>query len=57
MDIKAIEMNIENFSFTEALKGVMDIARTGNKYINETRSWNEIKIDKSRTKEILNTYR
>ena len=33
----------------------MDIARIGNKYIDETKPWKEVKTNKDRTKEILNT--
>lgn len=53
--IKDIEKNIESFNFKEALKGVMDIARIGNKYIDETKPWREVKTDENRTREILNT--
>lgn len=53
--IRDIETNIESFSFKEALKGVMDIARIGNKYIDDTKPWREVKTDENRTIEILNT--
>lgn len=53
--IRDIEMNIERFSFKEALKGVMDIARIGNKYIDDTKPWREVKTNEDRTREILNT--
>ena len=53
--IRDIEMSIERFSFKDALKGVMDIARIGNKYIDKTKPWREIKTDENRTREILNT--
>ena len=53
--IRDIGKNIESFSFKDALKGVMDIARIGNKYIDDTKPWREVKTDEKRTKEILNT--
>lgn len=53
--IRYIEMNIERFNFKDALKGVMDIARIGNKYIDDTKPWREVKTDENRTREILNT--
>ena len=53
--IRDIGKNIESFSFKEALKGVMDIARIGNKYIDDTKPWREVKTDENRTREILNT--
>ncbi|MCX7954829.1 MAG: methionine--tRNA ligase [Bacteroidales bacterium] len=36
---KEIENNIENFRFREALKEFMNIARLGNKYINDNEPW------------------
>ena len=33
----------------------MDIARIGNKYIDDTKPWREVKTDEGRTREILNT--
>lgn len=53
--IRDIEKNIESFNFKEALKGVMDIARIGNKYIDDTKPWMKVKTDEGRTRGILNT--
>lgn len=53
--IRDIEKNIESFNFKEALKGVMDIARIGNKYIDDTKPWRKVKTDEGRTRGILNT--
>jgi len=48
-----IDENIENFKFREALKEYMEIARIGNKYINEKEPWNTIKTDIEKTKTTL----
>lgn len=47
--------NLENFHFREALKEAMNIARTGNRYLQETEPWKVAKTDKTRTATILNT--
>jgi len=47
--------NIENFHFREALKDAMNIARAGNKYLQETEPWKIAKTDMSRVATILNT--
>lgn len=47
--------NLENFHFREALKEAMNIARTGNRYLQETEPWKVAKTDMSRTATILNT--
>jgi methionyl-tRNA synthetase len=51
---EAIEYNLENFRFREALKAFMDLARLGNKYLADTEPWKLIKTDKERTGTILN---
>lgn len=47
--------NLENFHFREALKEAMNIARTGNRYLQETEPWKMAKTDMGRTATILNT--
>lgn len=47
--------NLENFHFREALKEAMNIARTGNRYLQETEPWKVAKTDMTRTATILNT--
>ncbi len=48
-----IEQNIENYKFREALKNVMQLARTGNKYLADTEPWHLIKTDAERVKTIM----
>jgi len=45
---------IETFHFREALKQAMEIARTGNRYLQETEPWRVAKTDMARTGTILN---
>lgn len=47
--------NLENFHFREALKEAMNIARTGNRYLQETEPWKVAKTDMARTATVLNT--
>ena len=49
----AVEENLENFRFREALKAGMDVARLGNKYLADTEPWKLIKTDPERVKTIL----
>ena len=49
-----IAERIETFHFREALKKVMDIARAGNKYLQETEPWKLVKTDMARVETILN---
>ena len=49
-----IAERIETFHFRDALKKVMDIARAGNKYLQETEPWKVAKTDMERVKTILN---
>jgi methionyl-tRNA synthetase len=51
---EAVEYNLENFRFREALKAAMDVARLGNKYLADNEPWKLIKTDKERTATILN---
>lgn len=46
---------LETFHFREALRLAMDIARAGNKYLQETEPWKVAKTDMARTATILNT--
>ncbi|MDE5686242.1 MAG: methionine--tRNA ligase [Paramuribaculum sp.] len=46
---------IENFHFREGLKEAMEIARIGNRYLQETEPWKVSKTDMDRTATILNT--
>lgn len=51
---KALESDIENYRFRDALKEAMNIARLGNKYLADTEPWKVIKTDPERVKTILN---
>ena len=51
---KAVEENLENYKFREALKEAMNIARLGNKYLTDTEPWKVAKTDMDRTASILN---
>jgi methionyl-tRNA synthetase len=50
---QAVEDNLENFRFRDALKAGMDLARLGNKYLADTEPWKMIKTDQERVKTIL----
>lgn len=50
----AIEQNIENYRFREALKEMMNLARLGNKYLADTEPWKVVKSDPARVATILN---
>lgn len=50
----ALESDIENYRFREALKEAMNIARIGNKYLADTEPWKVIKTDEARVATILN---
>ncbi len=45
---------LETFHFREALRLAMDMARAGNKYLQETEPWKVVKTDIDRTGTILN---
>ena len=49
----ALEENIENYRFREALKEAMNFARIGNKYLADTEPWKVVKSDPERVKTIL----
>jgi methionyl-tRNA synthetase len=51
--ISAMEQSIESFRFREALKHLMDIARTGNKYLADTEPWKIFNTDPEKVKTIL----
>ena len=51
---EAVEYNVENYRFRDALKAAMDLARLGNKYLADNEPWKLIKTDPSRTGTILN---
>lgn len=50
----ALTTNLETFHFREALKDAMNIARLGNKYLQETEPWKVAKTDMERVATILN---
>lgn len=50
----ALESDIENYRFREALKGAMNVARIGNKYLADTEPWKVVKNDPARVATILN---
>lgn len=45
---------LDNFKFREALSGMMNLARLGNKYLTDTEPWKIFKTDENRVKTILN---
>jgi len=47
------ERNLESYKFRQALQNVMDIARTGNKYLTEKEPWKTIKTNPADAKETL----
>lgn len=51
---EAVEQNLENFRFRDALKSAMDLARLGNKYLADQEPWKQIQTDRERTATILN---
>ena len=51
---KKIGNSIEKYRFREALNELMNLARTGNKYLAETEPWKCKKTDEKRTKTIIN---
>ena len=50
----AIECELDNFHFREALKEAMNLARLGNKYLADTEPWKLAKTDLPRVATILN---
>ncbi len=51
---QSLSDNLDNFRFRDALKDAMNIARLGNKYLQETEPWKVSKTDMTRTATILN---
>ena len=54
MTANKIGKAIESFKLREGLNEMMNLARTGNKYLAETEPWKLIKTDEERTSTILN---
>lgn len=50
----SIAQSIHNYRFREALGEMMNLARSGNKYLTETEPWKIVKTDPERVKTILN---
>ncbi|MDR0334175.1 MAG: methionine--tRNA ligase [Dysgonamonadaceae bacterium] len=50
----AVEKNLDNYRFREALKEAMNLARIGNKYLADTEPWKTAKTDMDRTATIMN---
>jgi len=48
-----VEESLENFKFRQALATVIDLARTGNKYLTEKEPWKTFKADAVSTREVL----
>jgi methionyl-tRNA synthetase len=51
---KSLGDNLDNFHFREALREAMNMARLGNKYLQETEPWKLAKTDMGRVATILN---
>jgi len=51
----ALSEALDNFHFRDALKEAMNIARIGNRYLQETEPWKVAKTDKERVATILHT--
>ncbi|MDE6316812.1 MAG: methionine--tRNA ligase [Muribaculaceae bacterium] len=52
--VEALTASLDSFHFREALKEAMNIARIGNRYLQETEPWKVAKTDMERVKTILN---
>jgi methionyl-tRNA synthetase len=50
----AIDLNLRDFKFREALFELMNMARAGNKYLAEQEPWKLIKTDPERTATVMN---
>ncbi len=48
-----ISDSLKNFKFREALAGMIEVARLGNKYLADTEPWKAIKTDEERVKTIM----
>lgn len=53
--VAALTDALDTFHFREALRQAMEIARLGNRYLQETEPWKVAKTDLARTATILNT--
>lgn len=53
--VASLAESLEGFHFREALRQAMEIARLGNRYLQETEPWKLAKTDLARTGGILNT--
>ena len=53
--VAAIGGALDEFQVRRAVGELMDLARTGNKYINDAAPWSAMKTDRSRAASILNT--
>lgn len=51
---ESLSNNLDTFHFREALKDAMEIARIGNRYLQETEPWKLAKSDMSRVATIMN---
>ena len=51
---KSLSANLDTFHFREALKDAMEIARLGNRYLQETEPWKLAKTDMERVATIMN---
>lgn len=51
--IATLSSNLDNFHFREGLKSAMEIARVGNRYLQETEPWKLAKTDMARVETIL----
>lgn len=51
---ESLSNNLDTFHFREALKDAMEIARLGNRYLQETEPWKLAKTDMSRVETIMN---
>ena len=52
--VKSLGANLDTFHFREALKDAMELARIGNRYLQETEPWKVAKTDMLRVATILN---
>jgi methionyl-tRNA synthetase len=49
-----ISLAIENFRFREALSELMNLARTGNKYLADNEPWKQFSINEKRVRTVMN---
>ncbi len=54
-DLERITNHLENYEFRMALTAMMDVMRSGDKYLAETEPWKLIKTDAERTATVMNT--